>query len=43
VKSAAQESGGAAKSMVETVSALSATAETLTGQIARFLSEVRAA
>jgi methyl-accepting chemotaxis protein len=43
VKAAAQESGGAAQSMVETVSALSATAETLTGQIARFLSEVRAA
>jgi methyl-accepting chemotaxis protein len=43
VKSAAQETGGAAKSMVETVSALSTTAETLTGQIARFLNEVRAA
>ncbi|MDB5410083.1 MAG: chemotaxis protein [Rhodospirillales bacterium] len=43
VKTAAQESGSAAKSMVDTVSALSATAETLTGQIARFLSEVRAA
>jgi methyl-accepting chemotaxis protein len=43
VKSGAQESGDAAKSMVQTVSALSATAETLTGQIARFLNEVRAA